>query len=126
MLCLALLAFVAGCGGSRLSKSEQVEFAKLPEKSLAERALGYFNSTDYRTAIEVYALILAKEKPEKKYAAWARYEIGYCYYYLEDFAQAKIEFERVLKDYPQEEFAGQRKLATLLLEKIRTGRTQSI
>jgi tetratricopeptide (TPR) repeat protein len=122
LVCLSLV--VLSCSASRLSVKEAGEISVLKEKEISERALGFFIENDFMKAIDTYALILNRENAERRYAAWARYETGFCYYYMQDFENACLHFEKVQTDFPEEEFLAQRLLAKKLIEKIAAGRTE--
>ncbi|MDR2734593.1 MAG: tetratricopeptide repeat protein [Spirochaetota bacterium] len=122
LIALALLS----CGGSRLSSGDVRLYNTLPDKKLAENALSYFIDFKYHKAIDTYAIILARTNAEPSFRAWARYETGFCYYYLKKFSRAREEFERVIRDFPEPVFTSQRVLAEMLIGKIDEGRTDGI
>jgi tetratricopeptide (TPR) repeat protein len=95
-------------------------------KKLSENALAHFFDFNYKKAIDTYGIILERTNAEPSYRAWAQYETGFCYYYLKDFKRAKTEFEKVILEYPQPQFASQRVLAEMLIKKIDTGNTDGI
>lgn len=55
-------------------------------------------------AIEVFRAVV-DNAPYGKYADVAQYKIGLCFKENGDFAQAKLEFEKVLKKYPESNLA---------------------
>jgi len=122
VIALAMLS----CGGSRLSSGDLRLYKTLPDKKLAENALTHFIDFNYRKAIDTYAIILDRTNAEPSYRAWARYETGFCYYYLRDFDRAKAEFEKVISEFPQANFSSQRVLAEMLIKKIDEGKTDGI
>ena len=122
-----LLSFsLIACGSSRLSREEVATLSALPEKKIAERGLTHFIEKQYDLAIHTYSLILSRTNADKRYAAWARYETGFCYYYKGNFTKAKEEFRLLLRDFPQQEFSNQRILAEMLITKIEKGETDGI
>jgi len=125
---LLVLTFITtACSGTRrLSQSDIKHYHTLTDKKLAENALAHFINFNYYKAIDTYAIILAREDAEPSRKAWARYETGFCYYYLKKFKLAKEEFVKVIHEFPQPEFASQRILAEMLIRKIDEGRTQGI
>jgi outer membrane protein assembly factor BamD (BamD/ComL family) len=69
--------------------------------TLSEQALDYFNNKEYRAAIAYHAAIISnfsREKYEKE-IAWAYYEIGFCYYYMENYETAVEYFDIVINDF---------------------------
>lgn len=123
-----ILAFmvvcILSCGAGRLSKRDALEFSKLKEKEIAEKALSFFNEKKYDKSIATYQLILAKKKPDRKYAAWAAYEIGFCYYYQKQFKKAAEYFEKVRKEYSDQK--GPYILSLQLLDKIKRKKTEGV
>ncbi len=118
--------FLLSCGASRLSREEAARLSALPEKKIAERGLTYFIEKNYDLAIDAYSLILARTNADKRYAAWARYETGFCYYYMSDYDKAMEHFRILLRDFPQREYVNQRTLAEMLINKIEKGLTDGI
>lgn len=114
------------CGASRLSREESARLSALPEKKIAERGLTFFIEKNYELAIDTYSLILARTNADTRYAAWARYETGFCYYYMGDYDKAKEHFRILIRDFPQREYSNQRILAEMLITKIEKGLTQGI
>lgn len=119
-------AVLSGCGYSHLSRGDSQSLATLPEKVLSEKALNFFNAAEYRKAADVYQLVLAKPKPDAKYAAWATYEIGYCHYYMAEYAVARTWFEKTVREFPGKEFDAPRALAEKLLDKLKRGKLEGI
>jgi len=124
--CILIALILSSCGGSRLSSNDVKLYNTLPEKKLAENALSYFIDFKYYKAIDTYAIILSRTNAEPSFRAWARYETGFCYYYLKKFSRAKEEFEKVIRDFPESSFTSQRVLAEMLIQKIDTGKTDGI
>jgi len=123
---LVIVLAAISCGGARLSSSDIRLYETLPDKRLAENALAHFIDSNFYKAIDTYAIILDRTNAGPSYRAWARYETGFCYYYMKDFKRAREHFEKVRRDFPQAEFASQRILAEMLIEKIDTGKTDGI
>jgi tetratricopeptide (TPR) repeat protein len=123
-LTIALVAI--SCAGKRLSQNEIRLYHTLSDKKLMENALAHFINFNYHKAIDTYAIVLARTNAEPSFRAWARYQTGFCYYYLKNFQRAREEFVKVLQEFPQPEFATQRVLANMLIRKIDEGRTDGI
>jgi len=114
------------CASTKLSNSELKQYNKLSDKAVSEKALSFFNRANYKKAISAYSVILNRKNPQKTFAAWATYEIGYCYYYMKDFKSAKIYFEKVIKNFQGKEHLAPRLLALQQIEKIKKKKTQGI
>lgn len=78
-------------------------------------ALTEYENDRFENAIEVYQEIVAHYPDNNKALAWANYEIGYCYWRLEEYENAGVYFRKVLNEF-QEPAAGT--LAGQMLEKI--------
>lgn len=128
VLCFVLLLSILllSCSATRLSREEVVRLSALPEKKVSEQALSFFIEKKYELAIHTYSLILSRSNANRHYAAWARYETGFCFYYMEKYDKAKEHFQILLRDFPQRDFANQRNLAEMLIDKIDKGLTDGI
>ncbi|WP_321367793.1 tetratricopeptide repeat protein [uncultured Desulfuromusa sp.] len=87
----------------------------LPAREEAARIVKY-TQRDYSRAIEFYQRLLDFNagNPAQYY-----YEIADCYFYLENYSQARIELESLLEKYPQSDLAPDalyRKARILILE----------
>ncbi|MEF2145986.1 MAG: tetratricopeptide repeat protein [Desulfovibrionaceae bacterium] len=86
--------------GFRRLKKQDPEEERAPQASLDEtfavlqKANEAFRDEDWETALDLYKEFL-KEEPRN---ADARYRQGRCLYHLEKYIQAKVEFERVLRE----------------------------
>ncbi|MGQ9615825.1 MAG: tetratricopeptide repeat protein [Spirochaetota bacterium] len=60
-----------------------------------------FDEGRYKNAIAVYQAIIDNYPENQSAKAWAYYEIGYCYYAMEDYQQAEIYFRKVLNEYQE-------------------------
>ncbi|MCK4906518.1 MAG: tetratricopeptide repeat protein [Spirochaetes bacterium] len=125
VIVLSSLVFLS-CGYSRFSKTQLKKMRVITARDLSERAQSRFMRHDYVKAIQIYQLIISKKGVSVKSKAWARYEIGFCYYYMKDFKAASLNFNRVLQDYPEKENLPARILSKKLLIKIKKGKTQGI
>ena len=74
-----------------------------------------YDEERYENAIEVYSAIIEHYPENQKALAWAYYEIGFCYFVLEDYDNAEVNFRKVLNEF-QEPAA--KKLAGQLIAKI--------
>lgn len=119
---LVLLLLATGCGYSRFSRRELPKYAKMNIKNKTERALFYMNKEEYRKAIAIYQLIAQDKDATPKHTAWAQYEIGFCYRMMGKYAIAVTTFEKLLKDFPQEEAKPARLLAETQIKKIKSGK----
>jgi len=75
-----------------------------------------FDEGRYKNAIAAYQAIIDNYPENQSSMAWAYYEIGYCYYAMEEYQQAEIYFRKVLNEY-QEPAA--RTLAEKMLGKLK-------
>ena len=127
-LCLMFLLSILflSCGASRLSREEAKRLSALPEKKVAEQGLSFFIEKKYDLAIDTYSLILSRTNADRRYAAWARYETGFCFYYMGEYDKAREHFQILIRDFPQREFSNQRILAEMLISKIDKGLTDGI
>ena len=82
-------------------------------------ALEEYENDRYENAIDVYRAIIENYPDNPKALAWAHYEIGYCYWQLEDYENAEVNFRKVLNEF-QEPAA--KTLAGQMLEKIEAER----
>lgn len=125
-LLLAAVLLSSGCSSGYLSRAEKKQWKSASSKNLSEAGQTAFNKGDYKRAIDLYRLILAKKTPEPEYAVQAEYEIGFSFYYMKDYKRAKLHFNRVLKQYSGSFAKTYHILAEKLLKKIAAGKTQSI
>jgi outer membrane assembly lipoprotein YfiO len=94
----ALLALVAGCGGSVLPQVHD-------ERGRLELARRLYDKRDAALAIEV----LAPYSTSSTGAAdvdEAVYLLGLCHLQVKDWLAAQADFERLLRDYPESDSAG--------------------
>ena len=74
------------------------------------------NEAQYEQALQYYQAVIDNFPDDKENLAWAYYEIGYVYYLMEDYLNAKINFKIVIKDYKKQKDAYY--LAQFMLSKI--------
>ena len=120
LLVLSLLsALMFSCTSSRLSVKETADLKKLGWKKKAEKALYYMNKRYFNKAIQVYKLIIDTPGISLKQASWSRYEIGFCYRMMKKYKLALINFEMVVKKYPQDSAKPARILAKRQIKKLK-------
>lgn len=68
---------------------------------ISEFAYEEFNNKNYKRAIKYYQIIVDRFDRETypKEVAWAYYEIGFCYYYMNKYEDAILYFDIVLNDF---------------------------
>jgi len=84
-----------------------VEYEKIAQKE--------YENGHYQNSIKVYQALIQNYPEHESSVAWALYEIGYCYYFLEKYEEAGKYFRKVINEY-QEPAA--EKLANMMLDKI--------
>lgn len=69
--------------------------------ALSEKAQEYFNNKEYYEAIGYYQAVVDNfdTSEYEKEMAWAYYEIGFCYYYMEKYDEANKYFDVVLNNF---------------------------
>jgi tetratricopeptide (TPR) repeat protein len=70
-----------------------------------------YDEDRYENAIEVYRTIIENYPENRKALAWAYYEIGFCYFVLEDYGNAEVNFRKVINEFQEpaaKKLAGQR------------------
>lgn len=113
--CLLLFLGATGCI-RQLRTPPDLTFDETPTQLyLSERAQDYFNNKEYMYAVAYYDAIinyidkfeydtsLSEEdvRAEKENTlAWANYEIGFCYYRVNNYEKANEYFDIVLSTYP--------------------------
>ena len=83
------------------------DYEKIAQKEFDER--------QYENAIATYNAIISNYPDVKKSMAWAHYEIGFCYYVMEDYEQAEVYFRIVINEYQD---PAATKLAEKMLDKM--------
>jgi tetratricopeptide (TPR) repeat protein len=78
-----------------------------------------YDNDRYENAIGVYQAIIENYPDNPKALVWAYYEVGYCYWMLEEYERAELYFRKVLNEF-QEPAA--KTLAGQMLEKIESER----
>jgi outer membrane assembly lipoprotein YfiO len=63
-----------------------------------------FQKRPFRRAIDVYNMVIDNQ-PFTNEAAEAQYKIGLCHFTLEEYVEASFEYQRVIEDYAQSEWA---------------------
>lgn len=63
-----------------------------------------FKRRPFRRAIDVYNMVIDNQ-PFTNEAAEAQYKIGLCHFTLEEYVEASFEYQRVIEDYAQSEWA---------------------
>lgn len=74
-----------------------------------------YDGDRFRNAIDVYTAILRHYPFNDEAVMWATYEIGYCYYRLDEYDRAEVYFRTVLNEYQD---PAARSLAQQMLDKI--------
>ena len=82
----------------------------------AERSVVYGDEF-YESAIDEYR-ILIKDFNKSDLCAVSQFQIGKCYYILKNHDQAKIEFEKVIQNYPDSKYVQQAKFYLNKIEKF--------
>ncbi|MFW6138240.1 MAG: tetratricopeptide repeat protein [Spirochaetota bacterium] len=89
------------------------EYQKMAQKKYEEER--------FREAIPIYRAVI-KNYPENSSAvAWAHYEIGFCYYRMENYDQAMVYFRKVVNEYNE---PAATKLAEHMMSKISEKKNQ--
>lgn len=73
--------------------------AKDTDQTLYQKGVEAFDAKRYKDARETFGQVITKF-PRSEFSDNARYWIGESYYAEKDFASAALEFEKVVKDYP--------------------------
>jgi tol-pal system protein YbgF len=73
--------------------------AKETDQSLYQKGVEAFDAKHYPDARSIFGQVITKF-PKSEFADNARYWIGESYYAEKDYASAALEFEKVVKDYP--------------------------
>jgi outer membrane assembly lipoprotein YfiO len=94
----ALLALLAGCGGSVLPQIHD-------ERSRLELARRLYDKRDAVMAIQVLAPYSTSNSGAADVDA-AVYLLGLCHLQVKDWGAAQADFERLLRDYPESDSAG--------------------
>lgn len=63
-----------------------------------------FRKRPFRRAVDVYNMVIDNQ-PFTNEAAEAQYKIGLCHFTLEEYVEASFEYQRVVEDYAQSEWA---------------------
>jgi outer membrane protein assembly factor BamD len=63
-----------------------------------------FRKRPFRRAVDVYNMVIDNQ-PFTNEAAEAQYKIGLCHFTLEEYVEASYEYQRVVEDYAQSEWA---------------------
>jgi len=63
-----------------------------------------FRKRPFRRAVDVYNLVIDNQ-PFTNEAAEAQFKIGLCHFTLEEYVEASFEYQRVVEDYAQSEWA---------------------
>lgn len=85
--------------GDRFFERGEVNLAK--DSLLAWRP---FRKRPFRRAVDVYNMVIDNQ-PFTNEAAEAQYKIGLCHFTLEEYVEASFEYQRVIEDYAQSEWA---------------------
>ncbi len=72
-------------------------------RDIIEYARRLYSAGYYKDAIKEYKYLIARFPEERELCAWAQYELAYCYYVMEDYDRAIVEFKRVSMLYPDQE-----------------------
>jgi len=124
-LIISVVIFLSCCS-SRLSRQDLIEIEKMGWKEKAERALFFANRRELNKSIQVYEMIIRSPGVPLKQAAWARYEIGFCYRIMKKYEQALKNFKMVLKIYLDDSARPVRIMAKRQIKKLESKKYQGI
>jgi tetratricopeptide (TPR) repeat protein len=74
-----------------------------------------FDERRYENAIAAYSMIISNYPENRTALTWAHYEIGFCYYMMEDLDQAEFYFRIVLNEFSEPAASI---LADMMIDKI--------
>ena len=86
-----------------------------PQKILLEGQKAV-DEANYDLALLYYQALIDNYSENKEYVAWAHYEMGYVYFLLEDYENAKLHFKVIVEDYKDQK--SPYALAQFMLSKI--------
>jgi TolA-binding protein len=95
---LLLFNFIVSCASKQpvLYNEDGSPLAITDYEKIAQKE---FDERRYNNAIATYNAIISNYPDVKQSVAWAHYEIGFCYYVMEDYEQAEIYFRIVVNEY---------------------------
>ena len=69
----------------------------------------------YENAVEVYRVIIERFGENRTSLVWAHYETGFCYFKLQNYDEAEVQFRRVINEFQD---PAARKLSQDMLTRI--------
>lgn len=101
ILLLFIISILFACSSNK-------NLSKIPAARKMKMANKYFEKGDYKEAIEIYKNIIFERR--SKYTADAQLKLADCYFEQENWIDARLEYEEMLKLFPEHSRTGKAQL----------------